>query len=245
MTDRQGGLSTLANGTSDCACGARDLLPPLRGNRLVLDKWFQAQALSTREDTQEVVRPGRGTGTSRCQPQSRALADRRVQVNQRAFHHLFRDAAIASSPTTDRARQDQPGDRGGAGPAARTLEAASTRRAPRQDARRARADRRDAGAEARTCSSRRRRAWTGRSRTPAHSRSPRPRPYCRRSSSFDRRAAPPRRCDPPTCRTTNRSAAIRANGNKRIPSHPPASQRRAPAGSAATRATRAVSILST
>ncbi|WP_085808999.1 aminopeptidase N [Sphingomonas sp. TZW2008] len=56
MTDRQGALGTLANGTSDLREAALDIFyNRYAGNPLVLDKWFQTQALSTRDDTPAAV----------------------------------------------------------------------------------------------------------------------------------------------------------------------------------------------
>ena len=56
MTDRQGALGALANGTSaarDAALAA--FYDRYKGNALVLDKWFTVQAVSMREDTAEAV----------------------------------------------------------------------------------------------------------------------------------------------------------------------------------------------
>lgn len=56
MTDRQGALSTLVNGDSDLREAALDIFyNRYSGNALVLDKWFQTQALSTRDGTLEAV----------------------------------------------------------------------------------------------------------------------------------------------------------------------------------------------
>jgi aminopeptidase N len=56
MTDRQGALTILANGTADEREAALDIFyNRYAGNSLVLDKWFQAQALATRDDTAAVV----------------------------------------------------------------------------------------------------------------------------------------------------------------------------------------------
>ncbi len=52
MTDRMGALTVLANGTSDLREAALDIFySRYRDNALVLDKWFQVQALSSRDDT--------------------------------------------------------------------------------------------------------------------------------------------------------------------------------------------------
>ncbi|ONF96556.1 aminopeptidase N [Sphingomonas jeddahensis] len=56
MTDRQGALATLVNSDSDLREAALDIFyNRYAGNPLVLDKWFQTQALSARADTPAVV----------------------------------------------------------------------------------------------------------------------------------------------------------------------------------------------
>jgi aminopeptidase N len=56
MTDRQGALTTLVSGESDLREAALDIFyNRYSGNSLVLDKWFQTQALSSRADTPAVV----------------------------------------------------------------------------------------------------------------------------------------------------------------------------------------------
>ena len=59
MTDRQGALGILANSNAperETALAA--FYERYRGDPLVIDKWFTAQALSTRDDTlQAVMRP--------------------------------------------------------------------------------------------------------------------------------------------------------------------------------------------
>ena len=56
MTDRMAALTTLANGASELRDAALErFYERYRGNGLVLDKWFQAQALSTRDDAVEAV----------------------------------------------------------------------------------------------------------------------------------------------------------------------------------------------
>ncbi|MBA17172.1 MAG: aminopeptidase N [Sphingomonas sp.] len=88
MTDRQGALTTLAGGTSDKRVAALDIFyQRYSDNPLVLDKWFQTQALSSREDTLEVVE-----GLSRHRDFTLANPNRvrsligAFSVNQRAFH---------------------------------------------------------------------------------------------------------------------------------------------------------------
>ncbi|MBB4152466.1 aminopeptidase N [Sphingomonas jinjuensis] len=57
MTDRQGALSALANGDAGEREAALDIFyNRYADNGLVLDKWFQTQALSSRDDTGDVVR---------------------------------------------------------------------------------------------------------------------------------------------------------------------------------------------
>ncbi|NIJ30309.1 aminopeptidase N [Sphingomonas insulae] len=56
MTDRQGALNTLANGYADEREAALDIFyNRYAGNGLVIDKWFQTQALSSRDDTGRLV----------------------------------------------------------------------------------------------------------------------------------------------------------------------------------------------
>jgi aminopeptidase N len=56
MTDRQGALSTLANGTSAERIPALDAFyQRYRDNGLVIDKWFSTQAMSMRDDTPAAV----------------------------------------------------------------------------------------------------------------------------------------------------------------------------------------------
>jgi aminopeptidase N len=57
MTDRQGALSALASGDAPEREAALDIFyNRYADNGLVLDKWFQTQALSSRDDTGDVVR---------------------------------------------------------------------------------------------------------------------------------------------------------------------------------------------
>ena len=56
MTDRQGALTTLASGYSDEREAALDIFyNRYAGNSLVIDKWFQTQALASRDDTGRLV----------------------------------------------------------------------------------------------------------------------------------------------------------------------------------------------
>jgi aminopeptidase N len=88
MTDRQGALVTLVNGSSDkreTALAA--FYERYQGNALVLDKWFQTQALSSRDDAAEAVeRLAQHKDFTLANPnRARALIGA-FSVNQRAFH---------------------------------------------------------------------------------------------------------------------------------------------------------------
>ena len=88
MTDRQGALTTLANGRSDERVAALDIFyNRYADNALVLDKWFQTQALSTRDDTAAVAAElaNHRDFTLANPNRARALIGA-FGVNQRAFH---------------------------------------------------------------------------------------------------------------------------------------------------------------
>lgn len=88
MTDRQGALTTLSNGTSPLRERAlAAFYERYASNALVLDKWFQTQALSTRDDTAEMVeRLAAHPDFTLANPnRARALLGA-FAVNQRAFH---------------------------------------------------------------------------------------------------------------------------------------------------------------
>ena len=88
MTDRQGALSTLANGNSNTRIAALDIFyNRYSDNALVLDKWFSTQALSSRDDTLDtVVELARHRDFTLTNPnRARALVGA-FSVNQRAFH---------------------------------------------------------------------------------------------------------------------------------------------------------------
>jgi aminopeptidase N len=88
MTDRQGGLATLVNGTSTLREKAIEAFyQRYAGNALVLDKWFQTQALSSRDDTLAAVeRLARHPDFTLANPnRARALVGA-FSINQRAFH---------------------------------------------------------------------------------------------------------------------------------------------------------------
>lgn len=88
MTDRQAALALLANGEAPERIAALEAFHErYRDNSLVLDKWFAAQALSTREDTPVAVErlAGHPDFTLRNPNRLRALVGS-FGVNQRAFH---------------------------------------------------------------------------------------------------------------------------------------------------------------
>ncbi|MCH4893314.1 aminopeptidase N [Sphingomonas sp. SFZ2018-12] len=88
MTDRQGALTTLASSLSDKRVAALDIFyQRYRDNALVLDKWFSTQALSTRDDTLDLVLElARHRDFTLANPnRARALVGA-FGVNQRAFH---------------------------------------------------------------------------------------------------------------------------------------------------------------
>ena len=88
MTDRQGALMTLVNSKSDKRIAALDIFyNRYADNALVLDKWFQTQALATREDTAEAVEElAKHRDFTLANPnRARALVGA-FAINQRAFH---------------------------------------------------------------------------------------------------------------------------------------------------------------
>jgi len=90
MTDRQGALTTLVNGSSDKRVAALEAFyQRYAGNALVLDKWFQTQALSARDDTAEMVEKlaGHRDFTLANPNRARSLIGA-FAVNQRAFHDV-------------------------------------------------------------------------------------------------------------------------------------------------------------
>jgi aminopeptidase N len=88
MTDRQGALGTLVNGNSaerEAAIAA--FYARYADNALVLDKWFQTQALSTRADTAEAVEAlSRHPAFTLANPNRARSLIGAFGVNQRAFH---------------------------------------------------------------------------------------------------------------------------------------------------------------
>ncbi len=88
MTDRQGALAVLANGESAEREAALDIFyNRFADNPLVLDKWFQTQALSSRDDTPALVAElAQHPDFTLANPnRARALVGA-FAVNQRAFH---------------------------------------------------------------------------------------------------------------------------------------------------------------
>jgi len=90
MTDRQGALTTLVSGISDKRVAALDIFyNRYSDNALVLDKWFQTQALASRDDTLDaVLELSRHPDFTLSNPnRARALIGA-FSVNQRAFHAI-------------------------------------------------------------------------------------------------------------------------------------------------------------
>lgn len=92
MTDRQGALMTLVNSQIEANAGMREAALDIFYNRyadnaLVLDKWFQTQALATRSDTAEAVEElAKHRDFTLANPnRARALVGA-FAINQRAFH---------------------------------------------------------------------------------------------------------------------------------------------------------------
>ena len=88
MTDRQAALGTLANGDGEERVAALDIFyHRYRDNALVLDKWFQVQALASRADTAAAVADlaGHRDFTLANPNRARSLIGA-FGVNQRAFH---------------------------------------------------------------------------------------------------------------------------------------------------------------
>jgi aminopeptidase N len=88
MTDRQGALTTLASGTSDKRIAALDIFyNRYSSDALVLDKWFQTQALAARDDTPQMVGElARHRDFSLANPNRARSLIGAFSVNQRAFH---------------------------------------------------------------------------------------------------------------------------------------------------------------
>jgi aminopeptidase N len=88
MTDRQGALTALSSSSSDERDQAlRQFYERYRDNPLVLDKWFTTQALSTREDTPEVVQAlARHPDFTLANPNRLRALVGAFAANQRAFH---------------------------------------------------------------------------------------------------------------------------------------------------------------
>ncbi len=88
MTDRQGALMTLVNSKSDKRIAALDIFyNRYADNALVLDKWFQTQALATREDTAEAVEAlAKHRDFTLANPNRARSLVGAFAINQRAFH---------------------------------------------------------------------------------------------------------------------------------------------------------------
>ena len=103
-----------------------------RDNALVLDKWFTAQALSTRDDTPEAVEAlARHPDFTLSNPNRLRSLVGAFSVNQRAFHDAVGPRLSLPRRHDPRRGQAQPADRGQAGPAARPLAPLRRGRAPR------------------------------------------------------------------------------------------------------------------
>jgi len=88
MTDRQGALATLASSDADEREAALDIFyNRYAGNSLVIDKWFQTQALASRDDTgDQVIELSRHPDFTLANPnRARALIGA-FAANQRAFN---------------------------------------------------------------------------------------------------------------------------------------------------------------
>ncbi len=88
MTDRQGALGVLVNiDAPERAAALADFYARYRDNALVLDKWFTAQALSTRAGTAEAVEGlARHPDFTLANPNRLRALVAAFSVNQRAFH---------------------------------------------------------------------------------------------------------------------------------------------------------------
>jgi aminopeptidase N len=88
MTDRQGALGTLVNGNSEQRSAAVDAFyRRYQDNGLVLDKWFQTQALASRDDTAEAVEAlSRHRDFTLANPNRARSLIGAFSINQRAFH---------------------------------------------------------------------------------------------------------------------------------------------------------------
>ncbi len=89
MTERQAALATLANGVSDEREAALDIFyNRYAGDALVLDKWFQTQALAFHPDTVEQVEElGRHKDFTLSNPNRVRALFGAFTANQWAFHH--------------------------------------------------------------------------------------------------------------------------------------------------------------
>ncbi len=88
MTDRQGALGVLVNGDSpERAAALAAFYARYSANALVLDKWFTAQALSTRSDTPEAVEAlAQHPDFTLANPNRLRALVGAFSANQRAFH---------------------------------------------------------------------------------------------------------------------------------------------------------------
>ncbi|WP_336962370.1 aminopeptidase N [Sphingobium aquiterrae] len=107
MTERQAALATLANGNSDEKVAALDIFyNRYAGDALVLDKWFQTQALAFTDDTVELVEAlGRHRDFTLSNPNRVRALYGAFAANQWAFnradgkgYRLIADLIIALDP---------------------------------------------------------------------------------------------------------------------------------------------------
>ena len=90
MTDRQGALGTLVNSPAQAerAAALTGFYERYRHNALVLDKWFTAQALSSRDDAvDEVERLAKHPDFTMTNPNRLRSLVGAFAANQRGFHH--------------------------------------------------------------------------------------------------------------------------------------------------------------
>src|SRR3546814_2755370 len=90
MTERQGALSVLSNGRSSERVAALDIFyNRYHDNALVLDKWFQTQALASRDDTvDQIVELAAHKDFTLANPNRARALYGAFAANQYGFHHL-------------------------------------------------------------------------------------------------------------------------------------------------------------
>src|SRR3546814_671715 len=90
MTERQGALSVLSNGRSSERVAALDIFyNRYHDNALVLDKWFQTQALASRDDTvDQIVELAAHKDFTLANPNRARALYGAFAANQYGFHHI-------------------------------------------------------------------------------------------------------------------------------------------------------------